>query len=135
MCDISHIFITKLYELQKERNLSQADLAALIHVRRETIGNLENGRYNPSLKLAMDIAKIFEMSFWGNISAFADTSNCEVSLKSRASRDMQVAALQTSPICRFIPAYAGLLSAESECEHTKFMPPKTPLDSFYTLDF
>ena len=27
---------------------------------RETIGNLENGRYNPSLKLAMDIAKIFD---------------------------------------------------------------------------
>ena len=28
-------------------------------VRRETIGNLENGRYNPSLKLAMDIAQVF----------------------------------------------------------------------------
>ena len=28
--------------------------------RRETIGNLENGKYNPSLKLAMDIARIFE---------------------------------------------------------------------------
>ena len=28
-------------------------------VRRETIGNLEAGRYNPSLRLAMDIAKVF----------------------------------------------------------------------------
>ena len=28
-------------------------------IQRETIGNLENGKYNPSLKLAMDIAKVF----------------------------------------------------------------------------
>lgn len=32
----------------------------MVGVRRETIGNLENGKYNPSLKLAMDIAKVFE---------------------------------------------------------------------------
>ena len=31
----------------------------MVHVRRETIGKLENGKYNPSLKLAMDIAKVF----------------------------------------------------------------------------
>ena len=41
--------------------MQQADLAALVGVRRETIGNLENGKYNPSLKLAMDIAKVFGM--------------------------------------------------------------------------
>ena len=41
--------------------MQQAELAALVGVRRETIGNLENGKYNPSLKLAMDIAKVFEM--------------------------------------------------------------------------
>lgn len=40
--------------------MSQGDLAGLVNVRRETIGNLEKGKYNPSLKLAMDIAKIFE---------------------------------------------------------------------------
>ena len=39
--------------------MQQAELAALVGVRRETIGNLENGKYNPSLKLAMDIAKVF----------------------------------------------------------------------------
>ena len=39
--------------------MQQADLAALVGVRRETIGNLENGKYNPSLKLAMDIARVF----------------------------------------------------------------------------
>jgi hypothetical protein len=40
--------------------MQQVELAKLVGVRRETIGNLENGRYNPSLKLAMDIAKIFD---------------------------------------------------------------------------
>jgi putative transcriptional regulator len=53
------ILKTKIHELRKERNLQQAELAALVGVRRETIGNLENGKYNPSLKLAMDIAKVF----------------------------------------------------------------------------
>ena len=50
----------KLHELRKENNMQQAELAKLVGVRRETIGNLENGKYNPSLKLAMDIAKVFE---------------------------------------------------------------------------
>lgn len=40
-------------------NLKQSELAELVGVRRETIVNLERGRYNPSLKLAMDIAKVF----------------------------------------------------------------------------
>lgn len=53
------ILKTKLHELRKERNMQQAELAKLVGVRRETIGNLENGKYNPSLKLAMDIAKVF----------------------------------------------------------------------------
>ena len=39
--------------------MQQSELATLVGVRRETIGNLENGKYNPSLKLAMDIAKVF----------------------------------------------------------------------------
>ena len=47
---------TRLHELRKEKGLQQADLAALVEVRRETIGNLENGKYNPSLKLALDIS-------------------------------------------------------------------------------
>lgn len=51
--------ITKIHELRRERNMQQAELAELVGVRRETIGNLENGKYNPSLKLAMDIAKVF----------------------------------------------------------------------------
>ena len=51
---------TKIRELRLRDRLSQEELAQRVGVRRETIGNLENGRYNPSLKLAMDIAKVFD---------------------------------------------------------------------------
>ncbi len=50
---------TRMYEFRKALNLQQAELAEMVGVRRETIGKLENGRYNPSLKLATDIAKVF----------------------------------------------------------------------------
>lgn len=53
---------TRISELRKEFNIKQDELAKLVGVRRETIGHLENGRYNPSLKLSMDIAKIFRKS-------------------------------------------------------------------------
>lgn len=52
-------FRTKIHEFRKEMNLQQAELAELVGVRRETIGKLENGKYNPSLKLAVDIARVF----------------------------------------------------------------------------
>jgi len=50
---------TKMREYRAKQNLTQDELAALTGVRRETIINLEKGRYNPSLKLAMDIARVF----------------------------------------------------------------------------
>ena len=50
---------TKIKEYREKENMKQSELAALIGVRRETIVHLENGRYNPSLKMAMDIAKVF----------------------------------------------------------------------------
>ena len=40
--------------------MKQDDLARRVGVRRETIGNLEAGKYNPSLKLAIDISRIVE---------------------------------------------------------------------------
>lgn len=40
--------------------MTQAELAKLVGVRRETIYNLENGKYNPSLSLAWKIAQVFE---------------------------------------------------------------------------
>lgn len=54
--------ITKMREYRARHNMTQDELAALVGVRRETIVNLENGRYNPSLKLAMDIARVFSCS-------------------------------------------------------------------------
>ena len=53
---------TNLKRLRKYAGLSQSELAELVHARRETIVHLENGRYNPSLKLAMDIAKVFHVT-------------------------------------------------------------------------
>jgi len=52
----------RLEELRKERGIKQEDLAAILEVSRQTIGSLENGRYNPSILLAFKIAKYFEMS-------------------------------------------------------------------------
>lgn len=49
---------TRIKEYRVKLDMTQEDLANLVGVRRETIGHLENGRYNPSLKLAFDIAKI-----------------------------------------------------------------------------
>ena len=52
---------TKVREYREKAGLKQSELAELVHARRETIVELENGRYNPSLKLAMDIAKVFHV--------------------------------------------------------------------------
>ena len=52
-------FKTKIHEYRKAMNIHQSELAEMVGVRRETIGKLENGKYNPSLKLAVDIAKVF----------------------------------------------------------------------------
>lgn len=51
--------ITKIKEYREQAGYKQSELAELVNARRETIVHLENGRYNPSLKLAMDIAKVF----------------------------------------------------------------------------
>ena len=51
--------ITRIHELRREQKMSQSELAAAVGIRRETLSHLENGKYNPSLKLAMDLAKVF----------------------------------------------------------------------------
>lgn len=53
---------TKIKEYQEKAGLKQSELAGLVSARRETIVHLENGRYNSSLKLAMDIAKVFNVT-------------------------------------------------------------------------
>lgn len=52
----------KLEELRKARGINQEELADAMQVSRQTIGSLENGRYNPSILLAFKLAKYFEMS-------------------------------------------------------------------------
>ncbi len=49
----------RIKEYRAKNNMKQEELAKLVGVRRETIGNLEKGKYNPSLVLAWNIAKIF----------------------------------------------------------------------------
>jgi putative transcriptional regulator len=51
---------THIKELRARYNLTQEDLAKKIGVRRETILFIEKGNYNPSLKLAHDIAKALQ---------------------------------------------------------------------------
>ena len=50
---------TKIKEYRANSNMKQDELAELVGARRETIIRIEKGQYNPSLKLAMDIAKVF----------------------------------------------------------------------------
>lgn len=49
----------RLEEIRKTRGIKQEELAAVLEVSRQTIGSLENGRYNPSIILAFKIARYF----------------------------------------------------------------------------
>ncbi len=51
----------RLEEIRKGRGITQEELAAALEVSRQTIGSLENGRYNPSILLAFKIARYFDM--------------------------------------------------------------------------
>lgn len=54
--------VTKIKEHRQALGLKQDELAEKVGVRRETITRLEKGLFNPSLKLAMDIAKVFGLT-------------------------------------------------------------------------
>jgi putative transcriptional regulator len=51
---------TRIKEFRARYDMTQADLALKVGVRRETISFLERGKYIPSLKLAHDVAKVFQ---------------------------------------------------------------------------
>lgn len=51
----------RLKELRAELKWSQVDLASRLNVSRQTINAIENGRYDPSLPLAFQIARAFEL--------------------------------------------------------------------------
>ena len=52
----------RLEEIRKEKGITQEELANALEVSRQTVGSLENGRYNPSIILAFKIARFFEVS-------------------------------------------------------------------------
>ena len=51
----------RIRELRARFNLTQEELAKKVNVRRETIVFLEKNKYNPSLRLAYEIARVFEL--------------------------------------------------------------------------
>jgi putative transcriptional regulator len=55
-------FKTRIKEFRAKHDLTQEDLAKRVNIRRETIIYLEKGKYNPSLRLAHDIAKALNAS-------------------------------------------------------------------------
>ena len=58
----SDIVKNRLEDIRKQHGIKQEDLATALEVSRQTIGSLENGRYNPSILLAFKIARYFDMS-------------------------------------------------------------------------
>lgn len=52
----------RLEEIRKTKGIKQEELASALEVSRQTIGSLENGRYNPSIVLAFKIARYFELN-------------------------------------------------------------------------
>ena len=64
----------RMKEHRARLGLKQEDLARMVGVRRETIGNLEKGRYNPSLVLAWNIAAVFGVSIEEVFTVEAETS-------------------------------------------------------------
>lgn len=52
----------RLEEIRKSNGITQEELASILEVSRQTIGSLENGRYNPSIILAFKISKYFGLT-------------------------------------------------------------------------
>lgn len=63
----------RLEEIRREHGLKQEELADILEVSRQTIGSLENGRYNPSIILAFKIARYFHMNI-GDIFIYEEES-------------------------------------------------------------
>jgi putative transcriptional regulator len=72
--------LTRIKEFRARRNMTQADLADAVGVRRETIVFLEKGKYNPSLRLAHRVAKELGTSI-DQLFSFADEEGEDVVLE------------------------------------------------------
>lgn len=71
---------TRIREFRARRQMTQADLAKAVGVRRETIVFLEGGKYNPSLKLAHAVAKVLGTTI-DQIFLFEDDFDRDVALE------------------------------------------------------
>ncbi len=69
---------TRIKELRARHDLTQAQLADLLGVRRETISFIEQGKYNPSLRLAYRIARALQSSL-DELYIFDDEDDSEAS--------------------------------------------------------
>ena len=52
----------RIEKLRTEKGIKQDELGKILGVSRQTISSLENGRYNPSIMLAYNIARFFDMT-------------------------------------------------------------------------
>jgi len=52
----------RIRDLRTERKLTQAELAAILNVTRQTVIAIEQGRYSPSLEMAFQIAQVLRVS-------------------------------------------------------------------------
>lgn len=68
---------TRMPELRARYELTQADLAKLVGVQRETIVHLEKGRYNPSLRLAYRISRALKAATIDEVFSFDDEDSSE----------------------------------------------------------
>lgn len=65
----------RIRELRVERGLSQAELATVAAVSRQTINSIETGRYTPSLPLAITLARFFGATVEEVFDVDADTAH------------------------------------------------------------
>ena len=54
--------VNNLSELRKEKGINQTDLGSMVGVSRQTISLIERGDYNPSITVALSLAKVFDLS-------------------------------------------------------------------------
>lgn len=66
----------RIREYRARFDMTQEDLARKVNVRRETILFLEKNKYNPSLRLAFDLAKVFEVKI-EDLFIYTNSSNDE----------------------------------------------------------
>lgn len=53
--------VNKLSEIRKEKGINQTDLGNMVGVSRQTISLIERGDYNPSVMVALSLARVFDM--------------------------------------------------------------------------